>query len=87
MNKSNRIDKLNLHSGIVPYKQSNIIINEEALTNTTLWGDSLLGRLINSGVRKAKIGYNQTKVANLLEAFKRELDGIISASLSRDTKK
>ena len=87
MNKSNRINKLNLHSGIVPYKQSNIIINEEALTNTTLWGDSLLGRLINSGVRKAKIGYNQTKVANLLEAFKRELDGIISASLSRDTKK
>ena len=60
MNKSNRINKLNLHSGIVPYKQSNIIINEEALTNTTLWGDSLLGRLINSGVRKAKIGYNQT---------------------------
>ena len=87
MNKSNRIDKLNLHSGIVPYKQSNIMINEEALTNATLWGDSLLGRLINSGIRKAKIGYNQTKVANLLEAFKRELDGIISASLSRDTKK
>lgn len=89
MNKSNKIDKLNSHSGIIPYKTiSNLsFINEEALTNDTLWGDSLLGRLINSGIRKAKIGYNQTKVTNLLDALRRELDGMIAAAVSRDTKK
>jgi hypothetical protein len=59
----------------------------EAFENDVSWGDSLLGRLINSTIRKAKIGYNQTKIKNLLEAFKRELDNLISSSLATDTKK
>ena len=49
------------------------------------WGDSLVGRLINSFRRKAAIGYNLTKVKSLLDSFKAELDMLIASSLSRDT--
>lgn len=88
MSKSNKIDRLNLHSGIVPYNKFDSLekINEEVFENNLSFGDSLLGRLVNSFVRKAKIGYNQTKIKNLLEAFKRELDGMIASAVSRDTK-
>jgi hypothetical protein len=64
------------------------IINEEAggpFTNDIPWGDSLVGRLINSFRRKAGIGYNLTKVKSLLNSFKAELDMLIASSLSRDT--
>lgn len=50
------------------------------------WGDSLLGRLINSFIRKSKIGYNATKVEPLLNALRSQLDILIANSLSRDTK-
>jgi hypothetical protein len=63
-------------------------INEAGgpLSNDLGWGDSLLGRLINSFIRKAKIGYNATKVEPLLNAFRSQLDILIASSLSRDTK-
>jgi hypothetical protein len=58
----------------------------EAFENNTKWGDSLLGRLINSGVRKAGITFNQVKIEPLLVKFKDELDILISSSLKSDTK-
>ena len=71
-------------------KYSNIqnIINEEAggpFTNDIPWGDSLVGRLINSFIRKAKIGYGSTKIKPLIESFKNQLDILISGALSKDT--
>lgn len=68
-------------------KQNNHLVKyNEALSNEINWGDSLLGRLINSAIRKGKVGYNLTKVDSLVEAFKRELDGLIASGLQRDTK-
>jgi hypothetical protein len=70
------------------YSKIQNIINEEAggpFTNDIPWGDSLVGRLINSFLRKAKIGYNSTKIKPLIESFKNQLDILISGSLSKDT--
>lgn len=68
-------------------KRKDLKLYKEALTNEVNWGDSLLGRLINSSIRRTKIGFNITKVPNLLKALRGELDNLISASLTRDTKK
>lgn len=70
------------------YSKLQNIINEEAggpFTNDIPWGDSLVGRLINSFIRKAKIGYNSTKIEPLVESFKNQLDILISGALSKDT--
>jgi len=70
------------------YSKLQNIINEEAggpFTNDIPWGDSLVGRLINSFIRKAKIGYNSTKIKPLIESFKNQLDILISSSLNKDT--
>ncbi len=63
------------------------LINERsgAFENDTPWGDTLVGRLINSFFRKAKIGYNSTKIEPLIDAFKAQLDILIASSLSKDT--
>ena len=61
-------------------------LNEAIAVNDIPWGDSLIGRLINSTIRKAKIGYNQTKVPALLDAFKRELDTLIASGLQKEAK-
>jgi hypothetical protein len=58
----------------------------EAFENDTKWGDSLLGRLINSGIRKTGIVSNQVKIEPLLTKFKEELDILISSSLKTDTR-
>jgi hypothetical protein len=52
--------------------------------NDINWGDSLIGRLINSTIRVAKIKYNAMKVDTLLNDFKAQLDLILVESLSRD---
>lgn len=54
--------------------------------NDIAWGDSLVGRLINSAIRTTKIKYNATKIDNLLKDFKSQLDIILSESLSRDVR-
>ena len=54
------------------------------LGNDIQWGDSLIGRLINSSIRVAKIKYNAKKVDTLLNDFKAQLDLILVESLSRD---
>ena len=71
------------------YSKIENVINEEAggpFTNDIPWGDSLVGRLINSFIRKAKIGYNSTRIQPLLDLFRAQLDILISDSLSRETR-
>lgn len=46
-------------------------INEEApFANDIPWGDSLVGRLINSIIRKAKITFNKRRISGLLKGLK-----------------
>lgn len=54
---------------------------DEALANDIPWGDSLLGRLINSVIRKAKIGYNLTKMETVVDRLKGEFDKLIAESV------
>jgi tetratricopeptide (TPR) repeat protein len=49
----------------------------EAFSNDTNWGDSLIGRLINSLARKAKITFNQKKMTNLVNKMKEYFDLMI----------
>ena len=66
--------------------RKNKSLNEAIAVNDIPWGDSLIGRLINSTIRKAKIGYKQTKVPALLDAFERELDTLIATGLQKEAK-
>lgn len=68
-------------------KNNSLLPFNEVLTNEVNWGDSLLGRLINSTIRRTRIGFNITKIPNLLEALRGELDRLIASSLQEDSKK
>lgn len=70
------------------YKLENIKVDidtsemiSESFENDITWGGSLLGRLINSTIRRFKIGYNQTKVDSLIKKLESELDYLVSSSL------
>jgi hypothetical protein len=80
---------INTRDGFLSKKKTffdSLILEESGpFANEIPWGDSLVGRLINSFRRKAGIGYNLTKVKSLLDSFKAELDMLIASSLSRDT--
>lgn len=64
-------------------KFSNIQLVKEAsdsgpLANDIPWGDSLVGRLINSVIRKAQIGINLTRIDSLVTRLKETFESIIS---------
>jgi len=56
----------------------------ETFQNEITWGGSLLGRLISSIIRKAKIEVNHQKVQSIATSIKAELDGLIANGLSRE---
>jgi hypothetical protein len=66
--------------------KSEILLNE-AFENDITWGGSLLGRLINSTIRKMKIGYKYTKVNNVIKRLKEELDSLVEYYASDDINK
>ena len=74
------VDKSNINEQI---KSSRMI--QESFENDIRWGDSLVGRLINSAIRTVKIGYNETKIPKILEELQGQLDQIVSESLTRET--
>lgn len=49
-------------------------INEEVFANDANWGDTLVGRLINSLARKAKISFNQSRMSRLVKQLKEYFD-------------
>ena len=63
------------------------ILLKEVFENDITWGGSLLGRLINSSIRRFKIGYNQVKIDPLLKKLEDEMNYLVSASLQGDTLK
>jgi hypothetical protein len=53
-------------------------INEEAPFATDIpWGDSLIGRLINSISRKSRIAFNKTRISGLVRGLKSIFDEIM----------
>jgi hypothetical protein len=69
------------------FKIDNIEEINEVVTNEITFGGSLLGRFINSTIRKAKIGYNYSRVESIVKAIENELNNIIFDGLSDDEKR
>lgn len=67
------------------YRSSKIV--REAFENDATWGGSLLGRLINSTIRKSKIYYKATRIGNVISDVKKELDSLIADSGTTDKQK
>jgi hypothetical protein len=65
-------------------------INEEAesgpFANDIPWGDSLVGRLINSTIRKAKIGANLLNIDRVIKRLKDNFDELIDMSKIKSDK-
>lgn len=61
-------------------------ILNETLVNEITWGGSLLGRLVNSTLRLAKIGVNYTRVGSIAGKIKDELDKLIEEGLPETIK-
>lgn len=63
------------------------------MANDINWGDSLLGRLINSVIRKAGIGVNLFKMDSVIDKLKESFDSLVAdakikgAELSKDVLK
>lgn len=57
-------------------KNRSIKINE-VFTNDIPWGDSLIGRLINSISRKASISYNNRRISSLIKRLEMHFDQIL----------
>lgn len=69
------------------------LIKEDSgpLANDIAWGDSLLGRLINSVSRKAQIGVNLTRIDSLVDRLRESFNSLLEnakikgAELGQDT--
>ncbi len=54
-------------------------INEEApFGNDIAWGDSIIGRLINSIARKGKVAFNKRRIDGLIKQLKLVFDEMSS---------
>jgi hypothetical protein len=56
----------------------------EAFENDITWGGSLLGRLINSIIRKAKIGINYARIGSIANAIEDELNELLKNSMPQE---
>ena len=67
-------------TGMVPYVHEEIDAEKmnEAFQNDITWGDSLIGRLINSVIRKAKIGINLVRIDSVIKRMRYEFDRLLS---------
>jgi len=59
----------------------------ESFENDITFGGSLLGRLINSTIRKAKVSYNSTKVNNIVKQVKGQLNTLLRECLEDEEKR
>ncbi len=78
--------KIDLKSSDIPKYIGGSKLIKETFENDITWGGSLLGRLINSAIRKFKIGVKQVQIAPLLDKLKVELDYLVSASMKGKSK-
>jgi hypothetical protein len=66
------------------YRQEYLLESSGPLANDLPWGDTLLGRLINSTIRKAKIGTNLVSIESVIDRLKDEFDKLISAGVTKE---
>jgi hypothetical protein len=64
---------------------SNMI--NEVLEAPITWGGSLIGRMVNSAIRRVKIGYNESQIDQVIVDLRNELDYLLSASITGDAEK
>ena len=74
------ISNINIREQI---KSSQMI--SEVFENDIRWGDSLLGRLVNSTLRVGKAKYNTTKIPNLLKDLEDQFNVLVSESFTKET--
>lgn len=67
-------------SEFLKHNKYNSKINEAIVQNEINWGDSLIGRLINSIARKSVIAYRSNKIDKLLSSLKKNFDNLIELS-------
>ena len=78
--------QLDIHKeALLSYDKDEMVV--EAFENDITWGGSLLGRFINSVIRKAKIQYNFFRVKSIARKIEEELNNLIFDGLSDDDKK
>jgi hypothetical protein len=57
---------------------------EESLTNNVRWGESLLGRMVNSTWRKVSASYRGLGIEKLAPELKKELLNLVAQNKTRD---
>ena len=70
----------NFLTGLKEYKDLTSINEEAPFENSIRWGDSLLGRLINSAIRKAKVGVNLVRMKSVVNRLKDSMEDILKSS-------
>lgn len=78
LNKVNEYRELENHP---LYKQQLITEDSGPFANDIPWGDSLLGRLINSVIRKAKVGANLVRIKAVIGRLRDAFDELIGNSV------
>lgn len=74
-------------TGMVPYVHDvDVERINEVLQNDITWGDSLIGRLINSVIRKAKIGINLQRIESVIKRMNAEFERLISDAVISNMK-
>jgi len=68
---------LDIKKNYVPNGVEMITEDSGPFANDIGWGDSLLGRLINSSIRKAKIGVNLLRIKSVKERLKGAMDDLL----------
>ena len=82
LNREFKIDENNIADQI----RTSSLITEAVSENDIRWGDSLIGRFINSVLRKAKLYTKGSQIPKLVGEFKVELDELLTDLLFREEK-
>jgi flagellin-specific chaperone FliS len=77
--KAPKLQEINLKESL----KTSTLVNE-SLENDIRWGDSLLGRLINSAIRCFKIGYNEQRITKIIDQLDDALNQLVSESFTKD---
>lgn len=73
-----KIDEYKSYEDLVKINED--VENSGPFANDIPWGDSLLGRLINSTIRKAKIGANLVRIKAVAKRLRYAFDDLLGAS-------
>ena len=72
----------NIKENYITNNKKELLITEDSgpFANNIGWGDSLLGRLINSTIRKAKVGANLLRIKAVEQRLRDAMDDILLTS-------